>query len=460
MNRITTGMDYSEEAINTTYQRFSGNRAFNSVNLQLTQVDTTTVDCNIRLTGSKLQGMRLNLEASVNASALIGISPSISYTHKNLFHGGEYFTLGFRGNFQFMAKQPIRSNEFAVNASISLPKFLLLPSRLFNGPRVPTTDISASFNYQSRPEYKRQMISGSYGYSWSSSNNLRWQVLPVQLNIVRMNDVDTAFFNHLGSTYLQNLYTNHFDLGAGVITYYSTSQETNPDYTYFYLRFQGDISGNLLSLLARKRKEETGQKTIWGIPYSQYVRAEISAVQTWRFGKDDKFALAGRLLAGVGYAYGNSKIMPLEKSFFAGGASSLRGWQTRTVGPGNAPIDKNFAIANQTGEMRLEANLEFRFPIVGGFGGAVFVDAGNVWNLPKKGITPDLGTFSFASFGKSIAMDWGLGARYDFGMILVRVDLGVKGYDPVTLQWLTPDLWKERGWKGMCALHFGVGYPF
>ena len=131
MNTIKPGELYNEQVINSTYERFASIRLFSSVNVQLSETDSSTVDCRIMLSPSKLQGVRANLEGSFNSSGLFGVTPSLSYYHKNIFGGGEYFSLGFRGNFQFKFNDPTRSNEFAISSSITFPRFLFLPIRLF-----------------------------------------------------------------------------------------------------------------------------------------------------------------------------------------------------------------------------------------------------------------------------------------------------------------------------------------
>ena len=242
--------------------------------------------------------------------------------------------------------------------------------------------------------------------------------------------------------------------------YYTTNTEAIPRTSFFYTRLQFDIAGNMLSLFKpAMRKDANGSGMIWDTPFSQFVRGEITLGRTWIFGKNDGQSIATRLIAGAGYAYGNSSALPFEKHFYEGGANSLRGWQARTVGPGLAPMDKSFVIPNQTGDMRLEANIEYRFDMFWKFAGAVFIDAGNVWTL-QAGNSEDNkeGLFSWNTFGKSIAANWGAGLRLDFGFLLLRLDLGLKVHDPARYnRWVRPDLWfKKDGY----ALHFGVGYPF
>jgi outer membrane protein assembly factor BamA len=206
-------------------------------------------------------------------------------------------------------------------------------------------------------------------------------------------------------------------------------------------------------------KDANGSGTIWNTPFSQFVRGEITLSKTWILGKQDKQAIATRFQAGAGYAYGNSTSLPFEKHFYAGGSNSLRGWQARTVGPGIAPRDTSFVIPNQTGDMKLEANIEYRFDMFWNFAGAVFVDAGNVWALKADGTEEGQESlFKWKNFGKSIAVNWGVGLRLDFDFLLVCLDLGMKIHDPAREQrWVNPAKWLKRD---NYAIHFGVGYPF
>ena len=460
LNTIIPGELYREKDISNTYSRLSALNVFSGVNIEMNQSDTTTVDCSINLTQSKLQGFKVNLEASSNSTGLFGVSPQLSYYHKNIFRGGEWLNLSFMGNFQFKFNDDVRSNEFGVSAGISFPKFLFLPYRLFKG-AMPRTEVSLSYNYQNRPEYTRNIISTSLAYTGIIGSRIYYQFYPVQLNIVRLFNLDPAFFKSLeDNPFMRNAYQDHFDLGLGGNLYYTTNAEVVPKTSFFYTRLQFDIAGNLLSAFnPLMRKDANGSGMIWNTPYSQYVRAEFQVGKTWRFGKNNGQALATRFLAGAGYAYGNSTALPFEKHFYAGGANSLRGWQARTVGPGTSPMDSTFVIPNQTGDMKLEANVEYRFNIVWKLGGAVFVDAGNVWTIRDTGNRNNaLSRISWQDFGKSIAMNWGAGVRLDLNFLLLRVDLGMKIHDPARAQsWVGPGEWLKR--DGF-AIHFGVGYPF
>lgn len=451
LNILVPGDMYDERKVNTTYARLSSVSMLSGVNIAMQPASGDRVDCNISLQNSRLQGFKTSMEASVNSTGLIGLSPQFNYYHKNIFHGGELLNIGLKGNFQFKPNDNVRSEEFSVSGSIRFPKFIGLPNRIFKGTNLPRTDISASFSYQNRPEYRRSIISTSFGYTGSLGRHFHYQFQPFQANIVRLFDMDDAFRSSIMSNrFMLNAYSDHFDLGVGGILYYGTSN--------WYSRLSFDVSGNVVSLFNPLMPTDSyGHRTIWEIPYSQYVRAEVQLGRTFRFGYSDRHAVAVRLLAGAGHAYGNSTSLPFEKQFYSGGANSMRGWQARALGAGNAALNTSFVIPSQSGDMKLEANIEYRFPIFWKIEGALFADAGNIWEI--NGTDPDA-RFNIDNLAQSIALDWGLGLRVNLDFILVRVDGGLQLFDPAQAagsRWNAPADWLTRG---NYALHFGVGYPF
>lgn len=461
MNRIRPGDLYSESKVTSSYDRLVSLRLFSGVNLQFDEIennladstDLKDVDLTVRLTPSKTQGYKINIEASSNSNGLLGISPAISYYHKNIFRGGEWLNLGFMGNFQFKFNDPVKSSELGVSAGISTPNFLLLPDKIFKY-SVPRTDINLSYNYQNRPEFTRNLISLNYGYNWSSGKFF-YRVNPMQLNIVKLNNISPDFFENLTDPFLKNSYKNHFDMGAGATIYYTTDPSPYPKNSFFYIRWTNDLSGNLLSLFnSSLPADTTGARMVWNTPYSQYFRSDLTISKTWRVDANNSFA--ARFNGGIGISYGNSKSLPFEKLFYAGGANSLRGWQARSVGPGSAPLDTTFSIPNQTGDIKLEFNAEYRFLMFWKVEGALFADAGNIWTL-KAEEGREEGRFDLATFYKSIAFNWGFGARLNLDFVILRLDLGMVAYDPVQKAWIKPFNWFQ---KNTYSLQFGVGYPF
>lgn len=456
LNTIRPGEQYSAANVDRTYSRLSALKLFSGVSIQMNQVDTNRVNCDISLSSSKLQGFKANLEASTNSTGLIGISPQVSFYNKNLFHGGEWLNLSFLGNFQFMVNEPVRSNEFGVSAGLSLPRFLGLPYSHFKGSNIPRTEINASYNFQDRPEYTRNIVSTSYGYS-GTKGRLSYQAYPLQLNIVHLKNVAQYFMEMIeANPFMKYSYQDHFDAGVGGTLYYTTNAEVNPSVSYHYIRFTADLSGNVISLLKPCMKtNEDGAGLIWGIPFSQYVRGELTLGKTWVFGRNGGQAVATRLVGGAGHAYGNSSALPFEKQFYVGGANSMRGWQARSLGPGSEAPSVTFRIPSQTGDLKFEANIEYRFDIFWKLEGALFADAGNVWSIQQG---KDLSSFDFKSAAESIAADWGVGARIDLNFLVLRLDMGMKLHEPSRENpWLRPGEWLKRDGY---SVHFGVGYPF
>lgn len=450
MNRVNPGDMYKESVVNNTYQRFSSLNLFSSVSVSLDQVTSDSVDCNIRLVPAKVQGYKLNLEASTNSTGLIGISPAITYYNRNIFHGGEWLNLSFSGNFQFGVKDPIRSTEFGTSANISLPTFFLLPDTFFSNV-IPRTDFTLAYNYQKRPEYTRNMITAQYGYNWNSVNK-KWgfQISPARVNIVKMSNQSPSFNEMIQNPFVKDSYIDHFDVGGVYSASFYSDPSINPKHTNYKANFRLDLAGNLMSAFNKLMPtDSTGSRTVWNSPYAQYVRAEMSYTHTWKFGQNERLAVAARVLGGAGFAYGNSNALPFEQLFWSGGSNSMRGWQARSLGPGTTPMDSTLTIPNQTGDMKLEANLEFRFPLFSIFYGALFFDVGNVWI--KREIK------DFKDFTRSIAMNTGVGVRLDIQFVVIRFDWALRVRDPAVQKWYGPADWFD--YLGN-TFQFGIGYPF
>lgn len=460
LNILRPGQLYNEDDVNTNYTRFSSVGMLTGVNINLEPVADDKVDCTISLRNSGLQGFKTNLEASVNSTGLFGISPQLTYYHRNIFHGGEQLNLGLKGNFQFQPRTKAYSTDLSISSTLRFPKFIGLPNRIFTGPNIPRTDVSAAFSYQDRPEFRRTVISTAFTYNGRLGQNLYYQLSPVRLNISHLYNIDEEFMMKLlmNNPLVLMAYMDRFDLGVSGMLYYTTDASSVPLTPYHYIRISSDISGNFLSLFNRwMPTDESGYHTIWNTPYAQYVRTDLNMGKVFRFGKEDKHALALHFGGGVAYAYGNSDTPPIEKQFYVGGSMSMRGWNARNLGPGTSAPITWFTIPSQIGEMKLEANVEYRFPLISKLEGALFVDAGNIWDI--SGDSENEGRFSFSTLPQSIALDWGLGARVNLNFLLLRVDMGIRLRDPAReagSRWVPSNEWLN----GNYAIHFGVGYPF
>jgi outer membrane protein assembly factor BamA len=467
-NVIQPGALYNEQIVNTTYARLAALKVFNSVSVEMSPADSVTVDCDIRLSGLDQLGFKINLEASTNASDLLGFSPKLNLYHKNLFHGGEWLDLGFTGNWQWVPKTQISSSELGVTASLSFPRLLGVSPRRMRGENIPRTEFKASFNYQNRPEYKRILTSFNFGYNGQIGREYFYQLYPLQVSTVKLYEVDETFLDRLLTyPYLWDTFEDQINAGVGAMLYHTTNSDVVPKTAYHYERLSLEASGNVISLFNPILPTYEGimkQHLLFGLPYKQYVRAELNLGRVFRFGWGDMQSLALHMVAGVGLAYGNSVSLPFEKQFYCGGANGMRGWQARTLGPGFAPLSDYFKIPSQTGDLKFEADIEYRFPSFWKLEWAVFAEAGNVWTLPllRKDLVDGLGgdvdeseRFSL----RSIAADWGIGLRVNLDFILIRLDVGFRLHDPARAEgdrWVRPRDW----FHGSSAIHFGVGYPF
>ena len=460
LNILRPGQLYNEDNITTNYARFSSVGMLTGVNINLEPVSEDKVNCNISLHNSGLQGFKTNLEASVNSTGLFGISPQLTYYHKNIFHGGEQLNLGLKGNFQFKFKDKAYSTDVSATTTLRFPKFIGLPNRIFTGPNIPRTDISAAFSYQDRPEFRRTVISTAFTYNGRLGQKLYYQFSPIRGNVSHLFHIDEEFYFKLlqSNPFVLMAYMDHFDLGVSGMLYYTTDASSVPLTPYHYIRLSTDVSDNVISLFNRwLPANESGHHTIWNTPYAQYVRVELNMGKVFRFGKEDKQALALHFGGGLAYAYGNSDTAPVEKLFYVGGAMSMRGWNARCLGPGTSNYDYGFAIPSQIGDIKLEANVEYRFPIVSKLEGALFVDAGNIWDRSGEDVSD--GKFSFKAIPESIALNWGFGARLNLNFLLIRLDMGIRLRDPAREaghRWVPTNEWLN----GNYAIHFGVGYPF
>ena len=464
-NRIEPGVLFNEQMVNTTYSRLSALKVFNSVSVEMTPTDSATVDCDIRLSGLEQLGFKVNMEASTNSSGLLGFSPQLNLFHKNLFHGGEWLDLGFTGKWQWIPNSDVSSSELGVTASLSFPRLLGFSLRRMRGENIPRTEIKGSFNYHNRPEYRRILTSFKFGYNGQIGRDIFYQIQPLRVSTVRLSSVSKDFLDTLFDyPYLWDTFEDQIDAGVSLMLYHTTDAAVVPKTSYHYERLSLDLSGNVISLFNRflpvfeSDIEVLRQHMLFGLPYRQYVRAELNLGRVFRFGWNDNMALALHAMAGFGLVYGNSVSLPFEQQFYCGGASSMRGWQARTLGPGYQAKSTVFKIPSQTGNVKFELDAEYRFPLFWKLEGALFAEAGNVWSAAIKSQEDLIDPIETLSIG-SVAADWGLGIRVNLDFILIRLDAGFRIHDPARAEgdrWVTPRDW----FHGSSAIHFGVGYPF
>ena len=420
------------------------------------------LDCNIYVTPALKQSMKVEVEASTT-STFYGLAATLGYSNTNAFRGAEAFDISARFGFEFMYARDVEkrsAQELGLTLGLSFPRFL---SPFWNKPGMkishPRTRLELAFDYQNRPYYCRNIFTTRWAYSWQQGARSSLVIRPVDINWIDVKSVDEAFLSDIDNQYLRTSFESQLTAGLSASWVYNT-QRSNFDQNVTVVRANLETAGNLLQGLEKLFSHPAEGKDyyeIFGIRYSQYVRADLSA--SYKIDLGHKMALAGRLFGGVGVTYGNSmgRSIPFDRMFYCGGANSMRGWVPRTLGPGNKPEVHDNTYPAQVGDVRLEANLEFRFPIWWIFNAAVFVDAGNVWYLRDTEDNNPEEVFHFDNFYRQLGLNTGVGLRIDVTFIVLRLDLGIQLHNPgrpVGERWIHNFKWKNM------ALNFGVGYPF
>ena len=418
------------------------------------------LDCDIFCTPALRQSIKAEIEASTTSS-FYGVKGVLGYQNRNIFRGAEMLEVTGTAGYEYM-KAPKAKNrhamEFGITASLSFPRFLATRYSAKNNIVAPRTKFELSYNHQNRPYYRRDLSSAVWTYSWRNQKASSFVIRPLSINWVHVGYIDTNYFNSLQNEYLKHSFESQLIVSFSGSYLYDKKHALSPN-NHTTIRVNYELAGNLLDGLEHLFSKPATGKSYYeflGIRYSQYVRTDISASHKVMFGKVT--ALATRLFAGIGYAYGNSDAMPFDRLFYAGGSNSMRGWAPRTLGPGASAAPTNVVYPTQMGDMKLEANIEFRFPIWNMFHGAAFFDVGNIWYVKRNGVEyPEGSTFAFNSFYKQLAFNTGIGLRLDIKFAILRLDWGIRLHDPnqpVGQRWIHNFKWKNT------SLNFGVGYPF
>lgn len=466
---VTPGALYRADDVDRTYARLNRMSCLRYVNIRFLErpdkdPQTGLLDCYISLTPAEENILTIDLEGT-NTAGDLGVASNLSYTQQNLFRGGEVYNVSLRGAYEALSGSYTNDYfEYGGEMSLELPNFRLpLLSRNLRKEIDASTNFSISYDNLSRPEFLRTTASASLRYTWQNQLT-RHTLTPIDFAYVYMPRVDSAFkatYLREGS-YLRYSYEDQFILEMAYGFMYSSQPQglSLNNQRFYTLRVNIEEAGNLLNPISHRFGEpnDNGQYTLGRIPYSQFLKGEVEYTQHIPLNSTNRIAL--RVGLGMAYPYGNSKILPFEKRFYSGGANSVRGWSVRTLGPGRYKTAlRTIDFMNQSGDMKLDLNFEFRQKWFWVLEGAYFIDAGNIWTLRAYDNQPG-GQFRAESFLEEIAMSAGLGIRLDFKFVLFRVDLGMKVYDPAGLD--TDERWRIRHIHSTddFAFHMAIGYPF
>ena len=400
---LESGALYASNDLQTTYNHFGRLGAVRYTNISFHEHEFEPVlDCDILVSTNKPSTISFQPEGT-NTSGDLGAAVSLTYQNRNIFHGSENLSVVLRGAYEAIRGLEGYSNtnfqEYSVETSLSFPRFIApLLSTSFRRRVNASSEVSLLYDLQNRPEFMRRVFSVAWRYKWNDQNHHdRYQVDLLDLNYISMPWIsDTFKAEYLDNTDSRNSilrynYENLFIMKLGFGYTYNNGR--------YAIKVSAESAGNLLNLASHMfhfHKNSEEQYTFLDIAYAQYLRGIFDYTRNFVF--DYHNQLVFHFGFGIAYPYGNSTILPFEKRFFSGGANSVRGWSVRSLGPGKfIGRDGRIDFINQTGDMKLDLNLEYRASLFWKFGGALFIDAGNIWTLRDYEDQPG-GQFKISEF--------------------------------------------------------------
>ena len=469
---IETGDYYDPEISRNTSRRLGSIGAYKFVNIQYKEIDTLATDslglleANIYLSPLKKRAIRAELQAVTKSNNFAGPHLGVTFSNRNLFKGGESLHISANVGYEFQAGTNGKAGRNSVQ--LGLTNDLIIPRMIFPVNinedffkySIPKTKISLGGDYLKRSQlFSLTSLSARFGYYWNANRYVSHELNPINLNYVKLGNTTPEFRDVLRENpFLQSSFDQEFIAGLTYSFIYNGLVDLAKKHV-FYLNTNFDIAGNTFSLFGQENAE--GKNEILGLEYAQYAKLDADFRYHFRLGNKGQ-VIATRLFAGYGIPYGNSDVMPFSKQYFSGGPYSVRAFRTRSLGPGNYTPegDGDVGYRDQYGNIRLEANAEYRFPIITYLNGAFFVDAGNVWTSK---VNPDLqdpdtsevvGKFG-SDFINELGIGTGVGLRIDIQNFVIRFDLAAPLHDP--------SLPAGQRWDfdiTSPVFNFAIGYPF
>ena len=452
---------YNPKTSKYTSRRLSSIQTYKFVNINYTETDTVEdnvgnrhLKADIYLSPLNKRSLRLELQAVTKSNNFSGPNLSVVYSNRNLFKGGELLRLSASGGYeqQFFGKtddQGLSSIQLGLNASILFPR-LIFPIDLSESFEyaIPKTKVSLSLDHLNRTQlYTLNSVSSSFGYLWEGNTYVTHELRPINIQYVSLGKTSDEFDQILDENpFLRRSFDQQFIAGLTYnFTYDEIVDQSKSGGLYFGANY--DMAGNGLNFLGSEN--EQGKNTFLGLEYAHYIKADLELRYHLKL-DNDRQKLVGRIFGGVGQPLGTTQSLPFVKQFFSGGPYSVRAFRIRSLGPGTySPEDGSNSFFDQSGDIKLEANLEYRFPITEYLNGAFFADAGNVWLMQENEALPG-GRFS-SSFINELGAGVGFGLRVDIQGFVIRLDLASPIKEP-TASWNFD--------ASSPVLNFAIGYPF
>lgn len=475
---------YSDLLLEKTYSSLHGLSAVDQVNVGFSPVpgDSTLLDAQISLSPANIYHFQFGIDGTNNAGDL-GVASYITFSDKNIFRGSETLRLKLNGAYEHISgtddeEVKLISNnfyEYGAELSLSFPRIIfgLLPEK-YTKQVGSSTSFSASINWQNRPEYNRRVLGLDWSYGWKSHRQrMSHNFSLYNINYVITRDMSDWFKNYLErgkNALLKESYMDQFITRTAYSFVYTSSRKASANgYT---LRGGLDMAGTLPFLVCKAAKvkkksvsdddaEASEKYMVFDTPFAQYVKGTFDVSKIFMTKRNNQFVLHGGF--GLACPYLNSDVLPYEQRFFAGGPNTVRGWSTRSLGPGRYNSDVESDFLQRTGDVKLVFNAEYRHELASFLELAAFVDAGNIWTVKSYSNQPH-GQFNIKNFYKELGWSWGLGLRPNLSFLVLRFDAGMQIYNPANplSTAKNPSKWviTHPKFKENFALHFAVGYPF
>ncbi|MGM8361482.1 BamA/TamA family outer membrane protein [Flavobacterium sp. ARAG 55.4] len=472
----------------------------------------------IYLTPRKKYSFQASFDLTHSNIQDIGISFSPSLSIRNIFNGAETFEISTRANIGSSRdlanpnNQFFNVSEYGVDFKLNFPRIFMPFSteKIIPKSMIPSTLIGIGYATQKNIGLDKENFTGTFSYNWNPKryNTARFDLFNVQfvrnlnssnyfnvygssynaLNEIAQNyNADSSYFNENNDLIIESgtkaftrdvldgnqnfipsdndlkevrsieerrvrLTENDFILATN-FSFSKTTKTDLADNTFYLFKTKIESAGSLLSLIgnaANLKKNQNGNREIFDLEYSEYIKTEFDYIKHWDLSHEK--VLAVRSFFGIAIPFGNSDYIPFSRSYFSGGSNDNRAWQPYSLGPGRSGATNDFNEAN----MKIAASAEFRFKILGDLKGALFADAGNIWNVFDN-VTDEKSTFNNFSSLKDIALGSGFGLRYDLNFFVVRFDFGFKTYNPADE---SGKKWFRDYNFGNSVLNFGINYPF
>lgn len=442
-------------------------RTYSYASLRFQPVESATgmLDLSVLLTPASRRSFRAELQALTRSNNFAGPALKLTYANRNIFKGGETFRLTSNVSFETQLGDGFDgaySYEVGLRGEVDIPRLLFQnKDQKMSSYGLPRTRISAGINFLRRAGfYTLNTFSTRYGYHWQGSKRIshNFEVLDIMFsNLLNTTDAFEEILDN--NPFLRRSFERQFIPAISYGFTYSEFQESSKSYRW-YAYLHGETSGNILG--GATNAINTSPE-LFGLPFAQYIKGEVDGRMKTRVGKD-RYLIA-RLFTGVGYSYGNSSSLPFVKQYFSGGPNSIRAFRIRSLGPGgyiNPDPQRAGSFFDQSGDIMLETNIEYRFPMASFVKGAWFIDAGNVWLLRNNPALPN-GAFS-SDFVNQLAIGGGFGIRVDVNFFVIRFDFAT----PIRRHASNDDVWVIRQFNPLdgswyrdgLMVNFALGYPF